>query len=373
MKAAVLRQPNTPLAIEEVDLAPPRTGEVKVRLAATGVCRSDHHVITGATKHPMPVVCGHEGAGWVAEVGPGVSRVKPGDPVVLSWAPFCGACFYCDSGLPAQCEAYIEPVWAGTMIDGSTRLSRAGQSLYHYSALASFAEATVVPESCCVPVRGDVPLDAAALVGCAVATGVGAAMYRAKVEPGSSVAVFGCGGVGINIVQGAALRGAETIIAIDKHSGRLELAGRLGATRLVDSGIDDPVQAVRGLTGGRGADYTFEAIGNPAVMTQAIDAARRGGTIVLVGLGPHGTTFELGAGTFTRSDKVLTSAYYGGCVPQRDMPALLDLYAEGRLKLDELIGRRRPLSEVNEAFADLAAGDVIRTVIVFDQERAGPV
>ena len=366
MKAAVLYQPATPFVVETVDLAPPRAGEVLVTLAATGVCRSDHHVLTGATPHPMPVVCGHEGAGTVAEVGAGVTRVAAGDPVVLSWAPACDTCFYCRAGLPAQCEAYIEPVWAGTMIDGTTRLSRGGRPLYHYSALAAFAEATVVPESCCIPIRSDVPLASAALVGCAVATGVGAAMYRAQVTPGSVVAVFGCGGVGINIVQGAALSGAARVIAIDTSAARRALALRFGATDTVAAGDVDAVAAVRDLTGGRGADYTFEAIGRPAVMMQAIEAARRGGTIVLVGLGSHDESITLGAGSFTRSDKVVTGAYYGGCRPRRDMPALLDLYADGRLKLDELIGRRRPLSEINEAFADLAAGDVIRTVICFD-------
>ena len=366
MKAAVLFAPNTPFVIEQVTLASPRAGEVLVRIAATGVCRSDHHVMTGATRHPLPVVCGHEGAGVVTAVGPDVTHVKPSDHVVLSWAPSCGSCFYCRGGLPAQCEAFIKAVWDGTMLDGTTRLSLDGRALHHYCLLASFAEQTVVPASCCVPIRKDVPLTVAALVGCAVATGVGAALFRAKVAPGSSVAVFGCGGVGVNIVQGCLLSGATRIIAVDKNRARLGIARQLGATDVVDASAQDPVELVRQMTDGRGADYTFEAIGSPATMTQAIEAARRGGTIVLVGLGGHAESLALGAGSFTRSDKVLTSAYYGGCDPQRDMPKLIDLYMEGRLKLDELIGRRRPLSEINEAFADLAAGDVIRTLITFD-------
>jgi S-(hydroxymethyl)glutathione dehydrogenase/alcohol dehydrogenase len=352
--------------IEDVTLSPPRAGEVQVRIAASGVCRSDHHVMSGATRHPMPVVCGHEGAGVVTAVGPGVTHVKPADHVVLSWAPSCGSCFYCRAGLPAQCEAFIKAVWDGTMIDGTTRLKLDGRPLHHYCLLASFAEQAVVPASCCVPIRKDVPLAVAALVGCAVATGVGAALYRAKVAPGASVVVFGCGGVGVNIVQGCLLSGAERIIAVDRNPARLAMARDLGATDVVDASGRDPVEMVRQLTGGRGADYAFEAIGNPATMGQAIEAARRGGTIVLVGLGGHAESIHLGAGTFTRSDKLLTSAYYGGCVPQLDMPKLIDLYVEGRLKLDELIGRRRPLSEINEAFADLATGDVIRTLIVFD-------
>lgn len=323
--------------------------------------------MTGATPHPMPVVCGHEGAGRVEAIGEGVTRLSLGDHVVLSWAPSCGSCFYCRCGLPAQCDTFIKAVWDGTMLDGTTRLENGkGRRIHHYASLACFAEATVVPESCCVAIRKDLPLQSAALVGCSVATGVGAALFRAKVERGSRVALFGCGGVGINIAQGCALAGASRIIAIDRNRARLDLARRFGATDLVDPSEREPVAAVREMTEGRGADYSFEAIGDRATMTQAIDAARRGGTIVLVGLGGQGESVTLDAGSFTRTDKLLTSAYYGGCDPQHDFPALLDLYREGRLKLDELIGRRRPLDEINEAFSDLATGEVIRTLIVFD-------
>jgi S-(hydroxymethyl)glutathione dehydrogenase/alcohol dehydrogenase len=315
----------------------------------------------------MPVVCGHEGAGVVEQVGPGVSRVAPGDHVVLSWAPSCGACFYCLHDLPAQCETYAKPIWAGTMIDGTTRLARraGGAPIHHFSALATFAESTVVPESCCVPVRRDVPLDVAALVGCCVATGFCAAQVRAKIERGARVAVFGCGGVGLNIIQGAALAGAARVIAVDVSAAKLAASRLFGATDTVDASSHDPVSTIRDLTGGLGADFTFEAIGAPAVMAQAIEAARRGGTIVLVGLGPRSESVPLGAGTFTRADKVLTSAYYGGCVPARDFPRILDLYVDGRLRLDELVTRRRPLDEINEAFADMISGEAIRTVITF--------
>jgi S-(hydroxymethyl)glutathione dehydrogenase / alcohol dehydrogenase len=365
MKAAVLRRPGDPLRIEEVTLAAPREGEVEVKLAATGVCRSDLHVMTGATRHPLPVVCGHEGSGRVSAVGPGVTRVSPGDPVVLSWSPMCGACFYCTHDLPAQCEAYLEAVWNGTMRDGTTRLSASGEPIYHYAALASFAEACVVPESCCIPIPREAPLQTAALIGCAVATGVGAALIRAHVPQGAFVAVFGCGGVGMNILQGARLCGASRIIAVDVNPARLDAAPRFGATHMVNATSGDPVTSVRALTDGRGADFTFEALGRPAVMQQAMDAARRGGTVVLVGLGGQDEEVHLGAGTFTRSDKTLTSAYYGGIDPSRDIPRLVDLSMQGKLQLDPLVGRRRPLDEINEAIEDLKRGEVLRTLITF--------
>ena len=353
------------MTVEEVELLPPGPGEVRVEVAAVGVCRSDWHVMTGATRHPLPAVCGHEGSGIVGAVGEGVTTVAAGDHVVLSWAPSCGDCYYCRHDLPAQCEAYIEAVWNGTLRDGTTRLQSGGRPLYHYAALACFAQACVVPASCCVRIPREAPLEAAALLGCAVATGVGAALRRARVAPGSSAAVFGCGGVGMNIIQGARIAGASLIAAVDVNPARLDLARRLGATHAVDASRGDPVAAVRSFTGGRGADHTFEALGSPAVMQQAIEAARRGGTIVLVGLGGHDEDIRLGAGTFTRSDKVLTSAYYGGCDPHRDMPEMMAMAMRGELQLEPLVGRRRPLEEIGEAFEDLRRGDVLRTLITF--------
>ena len=368
MKAAVLFEPNTPLQIEDVALQDPRANEVLVRIAASGVCRSDYHLVTGATQHPTPVVLGHEGAGVVEAVGPEVKRVQPGDHVVLSWVPMCGECFYCRNGLPAQCATSIAPLWDGVMLDGTSRLSLGAQTLYHYTALATFAEQAVVPEACCVPIRKDVPLKSAALIGCAVTTGVGAVVRRAQMIPGSSVAVFGCGGVGLNVVQAAALSGADPIIAVDIASDKLAMAKTFGATHVLNASDAqlDPVEAIRALTEGRGADYTFEAIGLPAVMQQAINAARRGGTIVLVGLGPHGETIDLEAGVFTRSDKVLTSAYYGMTDPMRDMPMFLDWYLAGKLKLDELVTRTYVLDDITQAFEAMLAGKVARSVIVFD-------
>ena len=364
MRAAVLHTPGEPFRIEQVDLEEPRAGEVSLKVAASGVCRSDHHVMTGATVHPMPVVCGHEGAGVVSSVGTGVSRVAPGDHVVLSWVPSCGACFYCLGGFPAQCETSLDQVWNGTLLDGTTRLAMNGRPLRHYSSLATFAESAVVPESCCIPIARDIPLEPAALVGCAVTTGICAALRRAAVRSGSSAVVFGCGGVGMNILQGASLAGAARVIAVDTSRSKLDRSAAFGATHQIDASRGDPVTAVRALTGGRGADFSFEAIGVPKVMSQAIDAARRGGTVVLVGLGAASEIVSLGAGSFTRSDKILMSAYYGGADPRRDMPFILDLYRSGKVKLDELITRRRPLSEVNEAMSDLADGATLRTVLI---------
>ncbi len=220
IQAAVLHQPNTPFVIETLDLADPRAGEVRVKLTACGVCHSDYHLVSGSTKHPLPVVAGHEGAGVVEAVGDGVTHVQVGDHVVLNWCPACGECFYCQHDQPNLCDTFTAPIWAGTMLDGTTRLSRNGDPVYAYCGLAAFAEYTVVPEQSCIPVRRDVPLTTASLVGCAVATGVGAALYTSPVQAGESVVVIGCGGVGLNTLQGAALAGATTIIAVDSNPAK---------------------------------------------------------------------------------------------------------------------------------------------------------
>ncbi|HBY99137.1 MAG: Zn-dependent alcohol dehydrogenase [Ardenticatenaceae bacterium] len=366
MRAAVFYEPNTPFIIEDIELDPPGPGEALVKIAVSGVCHSDYHLVTGSTQHPLPVVAGHEGAGVVEAVGPGVTRVRPGDHVVLSWVPTCGECFYCQHGLPAQCEATIAPLWAGTLLDGTTRLSKNGQTIYHFSGLGTFAEYAVVPQLSCVPIRRDVPLTVAALVGCAVTTGIGAALNTAQIRPGSSVVVFGCGGVGLNIIQGAALAGATTIIAVDVVPAKMDLARQFGATHMVNSREVDAQRAIEELTAGRGADYALEASGVPAVQRLAYDAIRRGGTVTYVGIGPHDAVVPLPAGRLPREDKTLKGSYYGGANPQRDMPMILDLYAAGRLKLDELISRRYPLAAINEAFAAMLSGEVARGVIIFD-------
>ncbi|MCI0398686.1 MAG: Zn-dependent alcohol dehydrogenase [Chloroflexi bacterium] len=364
IQAAVLVGPQTEFLVDELTLEEPKAGEVLVRIGASGVCHSDYHLVTGATQHPMPVVPGHEGAGMIEVIGRGVTRVRPGDHVVLNWAPACGRCFYCRRGKPNLCDTFTGPIWAGTMLDGTTRLRWQGHAAYHFSGLSSFAEYAVVPQESCVPIRRDVPLVVAALVGCAVATGVGAAMYTAGVRPGESVVVFGCGGVGLNIVQGAALCGATPIIAIDTNPAKMELAHRFGATQALPAG-DQTRQAIRDLTGGWGADHVFEAVGRPALQEEALSAARPGGTLTLVGLSPMGTGTNLPGAVIARQEKVIKGSYYGTVDPDRDFPLLLDMYAAGQLKLDELVSQKYPLAQINEAYQAMLRGDVARGVVVF--------
>ncbi|MHB8628101.1 MAG: Zn-dependent alcohol dehydrogenase [Aggregatilineales bacterium] len=365
IEAAVLLQPNTPLEIMELTLQAPMEGEVLVKLAASGVCHSDYHLISGATKHPLPAVLGHEGAGIVEAVGKGVTRLKPGDHVVLNWAPACGTCFYCQHGKPNLCETFTAPIWAGTMLNGTPRLYRNGAPVYHYCGLATFAHYAVVPQESCITVRRDVPLEVAALVGCAVATGVGAAFYTAGVRPGESVVVVGCGGVGLNILQGAALCGAYPIIAVDTNPAKMAFAMQFGATHSLIANAES-LQAIRDLTGGRGADYVFEAIGVPAVQEQLLDYVRPGGELVLVGISPMGTSTNFPSAILTRQEKVVKGSYYGTIDAARDFPLLLDLYVAGKLKLHELISKEYQLTQINEAFASMLSGSVARGVILFD-------
>ncbi|MBI3832251.1 MAG: Zn-dependent alcohol dehydrogenase [Planctomycetes bacterium] len=362
-RAAVLSEPNTPFRIEELDLEAPRAGEALVKVAACGVCHSDWHLVTGATKHPLPLVAGHEGAGVVEAVGPGVTRVKPGDHVALNWAPNCGTCFYCTHGRPSLCEAYTAPTWAGTMMDGTPRLSRNGKPVYHYCALASFSERAVVPQECCVPLDRRVPFPVAALIGCAVTTGVGGVLNTAQVAAGSSVAVFGAGGVGLSIVMGARLAGAARIVAIDRADAKRTIAKQFGATDALLAG-PDVVAQIRALTGGRGADYVFEAIGIPALQEQCVEAARPGGTIVFSGIAPMGSATNIPGAILTRQEKTVMGSYYGTADTARDFPRFAELFLQGKLPLDRLVSRTFKLEEINEAFAEMLKGETARGVIV---------
>jgi NDMA-dependent alcohol dehydrogenase len=364
IKAAVFYQPGQPFRIETLDLDPPRAGEMLVKVAAAGVCHSDWHLMTGATKHATPVVPGHEGAGVVETVGPGVTRFKPGDHVALSWAPACGDCFYCLNDRPSLCETYVGPIWDGVMMDGSPRLSKDGQPVYHFSALACFADYCVVPQECGVPMSHGVPLEIAALIGCAVTTGVGAALNTAKVKPGSSVVVFGAGGVGLSVIMGAKLAGASRLIVVDRAEGKLDIARQFGATDVLLAGPDTN-EAVRALTHGRGADYVFEAIGIPAVQEQALEATRKGGMLVLVGISPMGSATNLPGAIIARQEKTITGSYYGSANPARDFPLYAEFYRNGQLDLGRLVSRRYPLEKINEAYADMLGGEIARGVIVF--------
>jgi Zn-dependent alcohol dehydrogenase len=285
--------------------------------------------------------------------------------VVLNWAPSCGQCFYCLRGKPNLCDTFVGPIWDGVMLDGTPRLTWQGRPVYHYSALAAFAEYTVVPQESCVPIRRDVPLAVAALVGCAVTTGVGAVLYTAGVRPGERVVVWGCGGIGLSILLGAHLAGAQQIIAVDRSASKLALARQLGATDVVDAGVGDPVEAVRRLTDGRGADVSFEAVGAPALQTACVEAARPGGKAVLVGLAAMGSQTLISGATLVRQEKAILGSYYGTAQTARDFPLILDLYMAGRLNLDALVSATYRLDQINQAFDAMLSGDIARGVVVF--------
>jgi S-(hydroxymethyl)glutathione dehydrogenase / alcohol dehydrogenase len=363
VRAAVFRELNRPMTVEDVELAPPGPGEVEVRLVASGVCHSDWNVVTGATANPLPAVLGHEGAGIVESVGEGVDSVSAGDHVILSWLPACGRCYYCSRGRQVLCDVAMEDMFRGTLPGGALRLSQNGDALYHYSYLSAFAERCIVPEGCCVRIRDDAPLEVAALVGCAVMTGYGATVTRAGVRAGSSIAIFGSGGVGLSAIMGARLAGAAVIAAVDPFAFRRETALELGATHAFDPSTDDVAAALRQLTDGRGADAAIDSAGAPGVLAQAYAAVRRGGTVVAVGLPPEGLSAELPASDIAREEKVITGSFYGSCSPQVDMPKVLDLYMDGLLPLDRLVSRSYPLDGINEAFAAMNAGEVARAVI----------
>jgi S-(hydroxymethyl)glutathione dehydrogenase/alcohol dehydrogenase len=364
VKAAILETPATALVVEHIDIQEAQRGEVLVRLAASGVCHSDLHTIHGSQSTRLPVVLGHEGAGVVEAVGPDVTRVKVGDHVVLSWTPSCGQCAYCQAGHPNLCEVVYATMGNGTLFDGTSRLSRLGKPVYHYSFISSFAEYCVVPEAGCVVIEKNIPLDKAALVGCAVMTGVGAAINTARVHPGSTVAVIGAGGVGLNAIQGARLAGAATIIAADISSSKLARARTFGATHVINPAEEDAVAAVRDLTKGRGADYTFEAVGHPTTMRQCWEMARPGGTVVMIGIAPQNSELTLPANRVVREERRLMGSFYGSARPHIDMPMLLNLYTAGKLMLDELVTHRFSLDEINSAVQALESGEAIRPVII---------
>src|SRR5713226_5280562 len=315
MKAAVLYELKTLLKVEDVDLDNPKAREVRVKIAANGVCHSDYSVIHGVLRSPLPVVLGHEGAGIVEEVGPDVSLVKAGDHVVLSFAPYCGRCFYCSIGRPVLCDNMRITMGRGTLLDGTCRLKKNGKPIHHMAGLSSFAQYAVVDETACIKIADNVPLDKACLVDCGVMTGVGAAINTAKVEPGSSAVVIGCGGVGLNVIQGCALARARTIIAVDLLDNKLDYAKEFGATHTINPGRQDLLKTVRSLTNGRGADYAFEVIGLSQTLEQAYACAHRGGTLIIVGAGSREDLWKIPVGSFLMTEKVIKSSTYGSARP----------------------------------------------------------
>jgi S-(hydroxymethyl)glutathione dehydrogenase/alcohol dehydrogenase len=350
-------------SVEDVTLDPPQAGELRIRMAATGVCHSDVSVINGTLPLPKPIVLGHEGAGVVAELGEGVSGFEVGDHVVLSFNPACGTCAPCRRQEPQFCSAGQPD---GKMLDGTSRVKLRGQDLGVMQFLGCMAEEAVVPAISAVKIDPSIPLDKAALVGCGVMTGVGAVINTAGVTPGSSVAVFGCGGVGLSVVQGARLAGASPIIAVDLADNKLEMARRFGATHTVNGGRDNGVLKCRELTGGEGADFSFEAVGVPQLMLETNEAARRGGTVVIVGVGRLTESVPFNALMLSMSGKTVKGCYYGDTNFRHDFPRLLDLYRAGKLDLDDMVTTTYRIDEASQAIEDMLGNKNARGVIVYD-------
>lgn len=371
MRAAVLREPGRPVAVEDVELDPPRDGEVLVRVAAAGVCHSDVRLADGELGDGRwPMVLGHEGAGVVEAVGLGVTHVVPGDHVALCFVPACRACRFCLAGKPNLCEPAGANGLRGTLMDGTSRLRLPdGTMLQHGLMTACFAELTVVAAGGAVPVPRELPLWQAALLGCGVVTGMGAVRNVARVQPGESVAVFGCGGVGLQVIAAARLAGATTVVAVDRVPEKLELALARGATHAVEATEPKPVSAVRRLTGG-GVDTAFEVVGRPETIRLAWGAVRPGGTVVVVGLAPVGVEASVPAIEFL-SDKSLRGTYYGSGDPAAELPDLARLALEGALDLDGVVTHVGALDGVEAALDRLRRGEGARTVLVVDAALAG--
>jgi S-(hydroxymethyl)glutathione dehydrogenase/alcohol dehydrogenase len=360
MKAAVLRQVGKPLTIEDVEISRPGPREVLIRTVAAGVCHSDLHFQTGDYLYPMPAVLGHESAGIVEEVGSAVQYVSRGDHVITCLSVFCGHCRYCTGGRPSLCAG------DGTRrgADEPPRLAQKGETVHQFLNLSSYAEQMLVHEHALVKIREDMPLDRACLIGCGVTTGMGAVMNTARIEPGSTCVVIGCGGVGLSAIQGASIAGAGRIIAVDTNPAKLELARKFGATDGVNAAEGDPVAQVKELTGG-GAEYTFEAIGLKRTAEQAWEMLENGGTATVIGMIPVGTKIELMGMDFL-FEKKIQGSNMGSNRFRVDMPRYVDFYLSGKLNLDDLISQRIKLDQINEAFAALARSEVARSVITFD-------
>jgi NDMA-dependent alcohol dehydrogenase len=368
--AAVLEETGGPLTFRTLTLDDPAPGEVAVKIAATGVCASDAHTISGRIPSPLPTVLGHEGAGVVTAVGAGVAHVAVGDHVALSWLPSCGRCRYCQAGRPVLCAASAPALLGGTLLDGTVRLHDRGRDVYHYSFLSTFAEHTVVPAASAIKIPDSVPLPVAALAGCGVLTGYGAVVNRARVAPGDAVLVYGAGGVGLSAIMAAQLSGADHIVVVEPHPGKRDGATVFGATRVL-SPDDKVVAEVRALTGGQGADVTIDAVGQEGLLEQAFDATAPGGTVVCVGV-PAATAYaSVPAARFVREEKYLTGSLYGSSRPTQDIPKLLNLFHTGKLPIDKLISKTYAFDEINTAFADLTGGSNRRGVVIVDEELAG--
>jgi S-(hydroxymethyl)glutathione dehydrogenase/alcohol dehydrogenase len=363
MKAAVLRERNQPMGIEDLAIAKPRGAEVLVRVKAVGLCHSDQHVIDGHAALPLPMVLGHEVAGVVEQVGEGVSRLRVGDHVVVCLAFHCGHCDQCESGHGNRCR---KP-GAARAADEAPRLLAGGtEAIGQFCEIGGFAEQVLVHESGCVAVRPDIPFDKAALIGCGVTTGVGAAVRSAQVRPGQVVAVIGCGGVGLSAINGAALSGAGRIIAIDVLPNKLEMARLFGATDVIDASQGDVAAQVKELTKGRGVDHAIECIGRKETIEQGCAMLGRGGTATIVGLASPATRIELSPLLMMLQERRVQGCFMGGVRTMIDIPRYADLYMQGKLNLDALVSRHLTLPQIDEGFAAMLNGEVARSVVLFD-------
>lgn len=360
MKAAIFREVNQPMEIEEVQVSKPGPREVLIRTSAAGVCHSDMHFFNGTYPGQLPMILGHESAGIVEQVGSDVHYVKPGDHVITCLSVFCGHCEHCLTGRMSLCQ---EPE---TKRDtkGEQRVSDNGKPLQQFANLGSFAEMMLVHEHAVAKIREDMPMDRAALIGCGVTTGVGAVIHTAKVEPGATVAVIGCGGIGLSCINGAAIAGASRIIAIDMVPSKLDLARKFGATDTINGRENDPIEAVKELTGG-GVHYAFEAIGLKQTAEQAFGMLRNGGTATVIGMIPPGDMVTLHGPDFLMEKKIQGS-FMGSNRFRVDMPRFVDFYMQGRLHLDDLVSAHIKLKDVNEAMQQLETGEIARNVIMFD-------
>ena len=361
-KAAVLRQTGAPMTIETLEIGRLAPGDVLVRIRAASLCHTDLEAIEGTLAVALPAVLGHEAAGEVAELGPGVTNLRPGDRVVLSWNPHCGTCFYCEHAQPILCAQYLANAAAGFHFDGTPRLSCDAVPVHQLMYLGSFAEYCIVPEVSAVRVPDAMPFDRGALLGCGVMTGVGAATRVAALRWGDTAMVIGCGAVGLSAVQGSVLAGADTIIAVDPNPARRALAQDLGATHAVEPG--EAADVARALTQGRGADVVIEAAGATVSFRLSVEAVRPGGQVVWLGkVGvQQEVAFRWGS---LMQEKRITRSSYGGARPQQDFPMLARAYLEGRLKLDAMISARIPLEAINDGFAALKRGETVRSVVMF--------
>ncbi|MGK2914477.1 MAG: Zn-dependent alcohol dehydrogenase [Porticoccaceae bacterium] len=360
-RAVVLTDQNK-FSVEEIELDAPKAGEVRIRMVATGICQSDNAVVTGKLPMPVPIILGHEGAGVVEEIGPNVTNVKVGDHVITSFIPMCGICYFCQHQEPWLCTA--TDLFTGMQPDGTSRVKLNGKYIGAFAALGNMAEQVVCPAMCVVPIDKKYDLKAAALVGCGVMTGAGAALNTAKVQPGSSVAIFGCGGVGLSALQGARIAGGNPIIAIDLNDAKLEAAKQFGATHTINAS-GDVVAKIMEITGGIGVDYAFEVIGVPAVAAQAYAATRRGGTTCMVGAGSPTAEYKFSALEMPLSSKKVCGCIYGSTNAKVDFAKLLSFYESGQLDLDRMMSRTYTIDEVHQGFADMNEGRNIRGIILY--------